>query len=36
MTIRRRDLLLASIIILAVWQATAWLIDHPILPASML
>jgi ABC-type nitrate/sulfonate/bicarbonate transport system permease component len=35
MTIRRRDLLLASLLILAVWQAAAWLIHRPILPAPL-
>jgi ABC-type nitrate/sulfonate/bicarbonate transport system permease component len=34
-TIRRRDLLLASLLILAVWQAAAWLINRPILPAPL-
>ena len=33
MPTRRRDLLLASFIILAIWQLAAWLIDRPILPA---
>ena len=33
MPTRRRDLLLASFIILATWQIAAWLIDRPILPA---
>jgi len=32
MSIRRRDLLLASFIILALWQVAAMLIDRPILP----
>jgi NitT/TauT family transport system permease protein len=35
MSIRRRDLLLASLLILAVWQVAAWLIDRPILPAPL-
>ncbi len=35
MSIRRRDLLLASLLILAVWQAAAWLIDRPILPTPL-
>jgi NitT/TauT family transport system permease protein len=35
MSIRRRDLLLASILILAVWQAAAWLIDRSILPTPL-
>jgi len=34
-TIRRRDLLLASLLILAAWQAAAWLINRPILPAPL-
>jgi NitT/TauT family transport system permease protein len=34
-SIRRRDLLLASLLILAVWQAAAWLIDRPILPTPL-
>jgi NitT/TauT family transport system permease protein len=31
-TIRRRDLLLAALLILLVWQVAAWLINRPILP----
>ena len=34
-TIRRRDLLLASLLILAIWQAAAWLINRPILPTPL-
>jgi ABC-type nitrate/sulfonate/bicarbonate transport system permease component len=34
--IRRRDLLLASLLILVTWQIAAWLIDRPILPAPLL
>jgi ABC-type nitrate/sulfonate/bicarbonate transport system permease component len=33
MSIRRRDLLLASVLILAIWQLAAWLINRSILPA---
>ena len=31
-TIRRRDLFLAALLILLVWQAASWLINRPILP----
>jgi ABC-type nitrate/sulfonate/bicarbonate transport system permease component len=34
-TIRRRDLFFASLLILAVWQAASWLINRPILPAPL-
>ncbi|MCX6068941.1 MAG: ABC transporter permease [Chloroflexi bacterium] len=34
-TIRRRDLLLGFLIILAAWQIAAWLINRPILPAPL-
>ena len=34
-TIRRRDLMLALVLILAVWQTGAWLINRPILPSPL-
>ena len=34
-TIRRRDLLLASVLIIAIWQTAAWLINRPILPSPL-
>lgn len=34
-TIRRRDLLLASVLIIVLWQTAAWLINRPILPAPL-
>ncbi len=33
--LRRRDLLLAALLILACWQSAAWLIGQPILPAPL-
>jgi ABC-type nitrate/sulfonate/bicarbonate transport system permease component len=33
--IRRRDLLLASVLIILLWQTAAWLINRPILPAPL-
>lgn len=34
-TLRRRDLLLASLLLLALWQISAWLVSRPILPAPV-
>jgi NitT/TauT family transport system permease protein len=35
MSIRRRDLLLALLIIIAIWQTTSWLVNRPILPSPL-
>lgn len=35
MLLRRRDLLLATLIIVAIWQVAAWLINRPILPPPL-
>ena len=35
MTIRRRDLLFAFLILVAIWQVFAWLVNRPILPAPL-
>lgn len=34
-SLRRRDLFFAALLLLAVWQAAAWLINRPILPAPL-
>lgn len=35
MSIRRRDLLLASLLIIVIWQVVGWLINRPILPSPL-